>query len=67
VGAQILADVGLTTIRLITNNPTKMVGLEAYGLKIVERVPVEQDYNDRTKGYMKTKKEKLGHMLNLDE
>ena len=67
VGAQILADLGLTTIRLITNNPTKMVGLEAYGLKIVERVSVEQDYHDRTKGYMKTKKEKFGHMLSLDE
>jgi len=67
VGAQILADLGLTTIRLITNNPTKMVGLEAYGLKIVERIPVELDYDARTKGYMRTKKEKLGHLLTLDE
>jgi 3,4-dihydroxy 2-butanone 4-phosphate synthase/GTP cyclohydrolase II len=67
VGAQILADLGLTSIRLITNNPTKMVGLEAYGLKIVERIPVELDYDARAKRYMKTKKEKLGHLLSLDE
>jgi 3,4-dihydroxy 2-butanone 4-phosphate synthase/GTP cyclohydrolase II len=67
VGAQILADLGLTTIRLVTNNPTKMVGLEAYGLKIVERIPVELDYDVRTERYMKTKKEKLGHLLSLDE
>lgn len=67
VGAQILADLGLSTIRIITNNPTKMVGLEAYGLKIVERIPVEIGYDSRTKEYMKTKKEKLGHLLNLDD
>jgi 3,4-dihydroxy 2-butanone 4-phosphate synthase/GTP cyclohydrolase II len=67
VGAQVLADLGLSTIRLITNNPTKMVGLEAYGLKIVERIPVEQEYHDRNKRYLKTKKEKMGHLLSLDE
>lgn len=62
-GAQILVDLGLTTIRLLTNNPIKIVGLEGYGLKIVERVPTIIDPNEFNKEYLKAKKEKLGHML----
>lgn len=63
VGAQILVDLGLTTIRLITNNPTKVVGLEGYGLKIKERVPMEIEPNPHNQRYLETKFKKLGHLL----
>lgn len=63
IGAQILADLGLTTIRLLTNNPTKITGLEKYGLKIVERAPLIIEPNKHTERYLKAKKEKLGHLL----
>lgn len=65
IGAKILADLGLTTIRLLTNNPKKIEGLENYGLKIVERVPIIIKPNKNNKKYLKTKKEKLGHMIEL--
>lgn len=65
IGAQILADLGLSTIRIMTNNPYKVVGLEAYGLTIMERVPVEIPANDMNKRYLQTKKDKLGHLLSL--
>jgi 3,4-dihydroxy 2-butanone 4-phosphate synthase/GTP cyclohydrolase II len=67
IGAQILADLGLTTIRLMTNNPTKKVGLEAYGLKIVERLPLQAGFHKLNYEYLKAKKEKLGHLLELDK
>lgn len=63
IGAQILADMGLTTIRLMTNNPAKRAGLEGYGLKIVDRVPLEVPTNEFNKQYMKVKKTKMGHIL----
>jgi 3,4-dihydroxy 2-butanone 4-phosphate synthase/GTP cyclohydrolase II len=63
VGAQILADLGVTRIRLLTNNPKKVVGLSAYGLEIVERVPIEIPANDNNRRYLSTKRDKLGHML----
>lgn len=63
VGAQILADLGLCNIRLMTNNPRKIAGLEGYGLKIVERVPMVVPATEHSARYLKTKKEKLGHML----
>ena len=63
LGAQILADLGLSTIRLLTNNPKKIVGLEKYGLEIVERVPIVIKPNKINKKYLSTKKEKLGHYL----
>jgi 3,4-dihydroxy 2-butanone 4-phosphate synthase/GTP cyclohydrolase II len=64
IGAQILADLGLTTIRLLTNNPKKIVALEGYGLKVVERVPLEiKPKHEAMKKYLKTKKHKLGHLL----
>ncbi len=62
-GAQILSDLGLKKIRLITNNPQKIVGLEGYGLKVVERIPVEVAPNPKNLKYLKAKKEKLGHVL----
>ena len=63
VGAQILADLGLSRIRLITNNPRKVVGLKAYGLSIAERVPLVLPPNEHSKRYLETKKTKLGHWL----
>lgn len=65
VGAQILADLGLKEIRLLTNNPRKIVGLEGYGLKILERVPIEIPSNPHNERYLKTKSCKLGHHLHL--
>ena len=62
-GAQILADLGLHQIRLMTNNPRKIVGLKAYGLEIVERVPIEIPANKKNIKYLTTKRDKLGHML----
>ncbi|OGX34977.1 MAG: GTP cyclohydrolase II, partial [Omnitrophica WOR_2 bacterium RIFCSPLOWO2_02_FULL_50_19] len=62
-GAQILVDLGIRKIRLITNNPQKIVGLEGYGLKVVERVHVEMPANPKNLQYLKVKKEKLGHVL----
>lgn len=63
IGAQILADLGLTTIKLLTNNPRKIDGLERYGLKIVERVSLITVLKESNKKYLQTKKEKLGHYL----
>jgi 3,4-dihydroxy 2-butanone 4-phosphate synthase/GTP cyclohydrolase II len=63
IGAQILVDIGLTEIRLMTNNPRKIVGLEGYNLKIVERVPIEIEPGKENKGYLETKRDKLGHLL----
>jgi 3,4-dihydroxy 2-butanone 4-phosphate synthase/GTP cyclohydrolase II len=63
IGAQILCDLGLSSIRLITNNPRKMIGLHGYGLDIVERVALEIEPNERNIGYLKTKRDKLGHLL----
>jgi 3,4-dihydroxy 2-butanone 4-phosphate synthase / GTP cyclohydrolase II len=63
LGAQILADLGLKTIRLLTNNPRKVVGLEGYGLKIVEQVPIRVKSNPHNERYLKTKRQKMGHWL----
>lgn len=63
LGAQILADLGLKRIRLLTNNPRKIVGLEGYGLEIVEQVPIRVPSNPHNRHYLKTKKEKMGHLI----
>ncbi|MBI5267400.1 MAG: bifunctional 3,4-dihydroxy-2-butanone-4-phosphate synthase/GTP cyclohydrolase II [candidate division Zixibacteria bacterium] len=65
VGAQILEDLGLTSIRLLTNNPKKLVGLQAYGLEIVERVPLQVAPGEHNNRYLETKRDKLGHLLTL--
>ena len=67
VGAQILVALGVTKMRLMTNNPKKIVGLEGYGLKVVERVPIEMDACEENHDYLLTKKEKMGHILHIDE
>jgi 3,4-dihydroxy 2-butanone 4-phosphate synthase/GTP cyclohydrolase II len=66
IGAQILVDLGVKNIRLLTNNPRKIVGLEGYGLLVTERIPLEVEPNPINYNYLKTKKEKLGHSLNID-
>jgi len=63
LGAQILVDLGLKTIRLLTNNPKKVVGLEGYGLKITEQVPIKIKSNPHNEKYLKAKREKMGHLL----
>ena len=63
IGAQILSDLGVKTMRLLTNNPRKFVGLQGYGLAVSEAVPLEIPASDHTRRYLKTKKDKLGHKL----
>lgn len=65
IGAQILVDLGIRNIRLFTNNPRKIIGLEGYGLRVVERVSLEIEHNPANYKYLKTKKDKLGHNLNI--
>ncbi|MBN2080091.1 MAG: bifunctional 3,4-dihydroxy-2-butanone-4-phosphate synthase/GTP cyclohydrolase II [Spirochaetes bacterium] len=67
IGAQILVDLGLQTIRLMTNNMKKVVGLEGYGLEIVERVPIEVEYHPASERYLKTKRDKMGHLILSNE
>ena len=64
VGANILRSLGIHDMRLMSNNPMKRVGLEGYGLRIVERVPLEIEPNDYNRFYMHTKKTRMGHLLN---
>ena len=66
IGAQILADLGVRTIELLTNNPRKIVGLEAYGLKIARRAPLQVKPNKFNRRYLSTKRDKLGHLLDLE-
>ena len=65
IGAQILRDLGCHKIRVLTNNPGKFSALRGYGLEIVERVPLEVAPNENSRKYLKTKKEKMGHLLSL--
>ncbi len=66
-GAEILANLGVKKIRLLTNNPKKISGMKGFGLEIVERLPIEMSHNDRNLRYLKTKKEKMGHILNFTD
>ena len=63
IGAQILRDLGVRRMRLLTNNPKKIVGLEGYGLHITERVPIEIPATETNRKYLSTKRDKLGHLL----
>jgi 3,4-dihydroxy 2-butanone 4-phosphate synthase / GTP cyclohydrolase II len=63
IGSQILHDLGLTTIRILTNNPKKITGIEAFGLKVIEQVPIEVAPNAENRGYLEAKRSKLGHRL----
>ncbi|HMK66640.1 MAG TPA: GTP cyclohydrolase II, partial [Thermodesulfobacteriota bacterium] len=65
IGAQILADLGVRKMKLMTNNPKKIIGLEGYGIKVTERVPIEIFPKKENINYLKTKKQKMGHLLNL--
>jgi 3,4-dihydroxy 2-butanone 4-phosphate synthase/GTP cyclohydrolase II len=67
IGAQILADLGVHNIRLLTNNPRKVIGLEGYGLKVVETVPIVCKPNPQNVKYLETKRKKMGHLIKLDE
>lgn len=65
IGAQILVDLGLSSIHLLTNNPKKIIGLSGYGLKVTKRIPIEIPPNKENKEYLKTKKSKLGHLIQI--
>ena len=65
VGAQILNNLGVRKMRLLTNNPSKRAGLEGYDLEIVEQIPIEAEPTEENMQYLRTKREKLGHLLNL--
>lgn len=67
IGAQILSDLGVKKINLMTNNPKKLSGLSGYGIEVVGRVPIQMNHNEKNEYYLKTKKAKLGHMLNFEE
>jgi 3,4-dihydroxy 2-butanone 4-phosphate synthase / GTP cyclohydrolase II len=67
IGAQILVDLGVTTMRVMTNNPSKYGGLEGFGLEISERVPLEIVPNEENIAYLRTKQQKMGHLLGLGE
>lgn len=67
IGAQILVDLGLTRIRLLTNNPRKIVGIAGYGIEVVDRVPIEIEPDPYTENYLKAKKKKLGHLISIEE
>lgn len=66
IGAQILRDLGVKTMRLLTNNPDKVYQLEDFGMEIVERVPIQMPATDYDRFYLETKKEKMGHLLDMD-
>jgi 3,4-dihydroxy 2-butanone 4-phosphate synthase/GTP cyclohydrolase II len=67
IGAQILKDLGVRQMRLLTNNPRKIKGLEGYGLEVVERVPIQMEENESNTSYLHTKKDKLGHLLEFHD
>lgn len=66
IGAQILRDLGITKMALLTNNPKKIVGLEAYGLEVVARFPIEIEAGDENKGYLVCKRDRMGHLIEVD-
>jgi 3,4-dihydroxy 2-butanone 4-phosphate synthase/GTP cyclohydrolase II len=67
IGAEILAELGAKNLRLMTNNPKKISGIFGFGLKVVERIPIEMDQNNNNQFYLSTKQVKMGHMLNITD
>jgi 3,4-dihydroxy 2-butanone 4-phosphate synthase/GTP cyclohydrolase II len=67
VGAQILYDLGVRSMRLMTNNPTKRAGIEGYGLSILEQIPIEVEANDENRAYLRAKADRLGHVIEIEE
>jgi 3,4-dihydroxy 2-butanone 4-phosphate synthase/GTP cyclohydrolase II len=67
IGAQILSDLGVTKVKLMTNNPLKLKGLSGHGIEISSREPIQLNHNERNELYMRTKKEKMGHMLKFKD
>ena len=67
IGAQILADLGVRNLRLLTNNPRKVIGLEGYGLQVGETLPIICKPNPNNRRYLETKRKKMGHLLKIDE
>ncbi len=67
IGAQILEDLGIKKVKLMTNNPKKLSGISGYGIEIVERISIQMNHNERNKFYLETKKDKMGHLLNMKE
>jgi 3,4-dihydroxy 2-butanone 4-phosphate synthase/GTP cyclohydrolase II len=67
IGAQILADLGVHKLRLLTNNPKKVIGLEGYGIEVVETVPIICQPNPQNVKYLETKRKKMGHLIKLEE
>jgi 3,4-dihydroxy 2-butanone 4-phosphate synthase/GTP cyclohydrolase II len=63
IGAQILVDLGLTSIRLLTNNPKKIIGLEGYGLRVTDQMPIEHHPNTHNREYLRAKRDRMGHLL----
>ncbi len=67
IGAQILRQLGVRSMRLMTNNPRKISGLSGYGLKVSERIPIQMNHNEKNEFYLKTKQQKLGHLIQVEE
>ncbi|MEJ2134934.1 MAG: bifunctional 3,4-dihydroxy-2-butanone-4-phosphate synthase/GTP cyclohydrolase II [Desulfofustis sp.] len=65
IGAQILRDIGVTKMRMLTNNPKKIVGLEGYGIEVVDRVPIEMEPGEENKGYLLCKRDRMGHLIQI--
>jgi 3,4-dihydroxy 2-butanone 4-phosphate synthase/GTP cyclohydrolase II len=65
IGAQILRDIGVTKMRMLTNNPKKIVGLEGYGIEVIDRVPIEMEAGEENKGYLLCKRDRMGHLIQV--